>query len=351
MSADGNALASRPAFVTSVVPETTLGLNPTKKYRARVEPKPKGYEVTRRHKQWLAQFQEQRSQLMQMLEQKAQRIEQNRKKFTAKSQSMRDTIRHSNEEEEEVTEQSYASESGAPAVPVEDKVPSQSAPRKKDNRPAWARTQAQQEQAEEDEASDLLDFASGLDYDKYLHDSEVHEALELNRGEVAKAEAEMRTEAERATREAQAAGQIGLDEEYYFEEDLSDRPITASTFAVASAASNKKYVRKLRKKAERSAEDEKQWDPILKSEQQMLKEAARPLRSIHSTASVKAMMSTQQTEAFSSTVGLAATDSVNTPASTANPLPQPTIVAHLQRTLPSSPNPSNLPFLYRHPGI
>lgn len=46
-------------------------------------------------------------------------------------------------------------------------------------KPAWARTEKQQEQDKEEEIDDLLEFAYDLDYEKYLEDYEVRQALAL----------------------------------------------------------------------------------------------------------------------------------------------------------------------------
>ena len=40
-------------------------------------------------------------------------------------------------------------------------------------KPAWALTEEQKEGREEEELEDLLQFASGLDFDKYIEDYEV----------------------------------------------------------------------------------------------------------------------------------------------------------------------------------
>ena len=46
------------------------------------------------------------------------------------------------------------------------------------SKPAWALTEEQKEQLEDEEADDLMDFANNLDVDKYLDDLEVRAALE-----------------------------------------------------------------------------------------------------------------------------------------------------------------------------
>jgi len=46
-------------------------------------------------------------------------------------------------------------------------------------KPAWAMTQKEQEDIHEQEVDDLLEFAYELDYEKYMEDLEVRQALAL----------------------------------------------------------------------------------------------------------------------------------------------------------------------------
>jgi len=48
---------------------------------------------------------------------------------------------------------------------------------KKGSKPAWATTEAQQEEDKEREIDNLLEFAYELDYDKYMEDFEVTQAF------------------------------------------------------------------------------------------------------------------------------------------------------------------------------
>ena len=46
-------------------------------------------------------------------------------------------------------------------------------------KPAWATTEKQQEEEKEKEIDDLLEFAYELDYEKYMEDFDVRQALEV----------------------------------------------------------------------------------------------------------------------------------------------------------------------------
>lgn len=49
----------------------------------------------------------------------------------------------------------------------------------KTDKPAWAVTEKQQEDAKEKEIDELLEFAYELDYEKYMEDYEVRQALAI----------------------------------------------------------------------------------------------------------------------------------------------------------------------------
>lgn len=53
------------------------------------------------------------------------------------------------------------------------KAPSVNSKKSKGGKPAWARTEKQQEESKEAEIDELLEFAYDLDYDKYMDDFEV----------------------------------------------------------------------------------------------------------------------------------------------------------------------------------
>lgn len=49
----------------------------------------------------------------------------------------------------------------------------------KKQKPAWATTEKQQEDAKEEEIDELIEFAYELDYEKYMEDYEVRQALSI----------------------------------------------------------------------------------------------------------------------------------------------------------------------------
>ena len=58
-------------------------------------------------------------------------------------------------------------------------VASKKASKKGKEKPAWAKTEKQQEEEKEAEIDELLEFAYELDYEKYMDDYEVRQALAI----------------------------------------------------------------------------------------------------------------------------------------------------------------------------
>ena len=54
-----------------------------------------------------------------------------------------------------------------------------SSKKKKSQKPAWAVTEKQKEDAKEAEIDELLEFAYELDYEKYMEEYEVRQALAI----------------------------------------------------------------------------------------------------------------------------------------------------------------------------
>lgn len=73
---------------------------------------------------------------------------------------------------------------------VEEKAVSEKAPSKASTKgkkkPAWATTEKQQEEIKEAEIDELLEFAYELDYEKYMEDFEVRQALAVIKERVGK---------------------------------------------------------------------------------------------------------------------------------------------------------------------
>ena len=59
------------------------------------------------------------------------------------------------------------------------KKPSTKGSKKRSQKPAWATTEKQQEEEKEAEVDELIDFAYDLDYEQYMEDYEIRQALAI----------------------------------------------------------------------------------------------------------------------------------------------------------------------------
>lgn len=175
-SADqGGYGGGRNPFVSTVLPPDQLGLNPIKKDFPAVAKKDETEDVTWRAKRWLAEFQERQTDLCDMLEQAAIEKEEKQRRFREKQAKMRATIRDVKDMDPNNREAMAAAlemEGDAPAEVVKTVKM-----KKKASKPKWAMTAEQNEDAELDEVDDLLNFTENLDFDQYIGDMEVKEAL------------------------------------------------------------------------------------------------------------------------------------------------------------------------------
>jgi len=117
--------------------------------------------------------------------------------FREKAAEQRDKIHKLKETDELIEEATKAVEEVAKAAPVaeqEFKVDPAKRPEsshsktkaKKAAKPAWATTEKQAEEVKEAEIDELLEFAYELDYEKYMEDFEVRQALALIKERVSK---------------------------------------------------------------------------------------------------------------------------------------------------------------------
>lgn len=186
--------------------------------------RPKKDSVLTKHKKWLADLQKTKEQLeLQYLEEmKAKEDQQSR--FQEKEKEMRklsiSMIRSESEEKSPSNNQSdeklsykyMMAESKGGASPNDAKAQSKSlaSDKKQSQKPAWAMTEDTDEQRvrnlEQAEEDELLEFAEGLDYDKYIDDVEVQVMMEKLRKRIGDLEAEVKVEDQResAAEERQA---------------------------------------------------------------------------------------------------------------------------------------------------
>jgi len=278
-------------FLSAVAAPEQLGLNPIKKQHLNASKgptKPKNV-VLSNHKRWLHSLQMLKRQLADEEEFLAEEEEMKKKRLAAESKKVRDQIRQikhnmiapadaegdageqaaiskegmlaelkgkfGKELVSEVLERTGATDAGvAPAYndatqvretnhnneqqEVLEKTRARSAASSAKQKPAWARTEQEEEAAEDEEVEDLLDFAENLDIDKYMDDYEFQEALAAAKARI--------TELDEGEEEG---AEVGDDEDNQSMGSMGSRMTGASCMS-----------QRLREKAAKEADKQQEWD-------------------------------------------------------------------------------------------
>ena len=170
-------------FISRVTPLEQLGLTPSLKVTVR-RAKGRNLEILNRHKKWLLQLQQRKTQLTEVDQKKALDDQEKRRKIAEQAAKKRQLILG----QEDAPKASPPPENpvstlrnSPPAAPVK-KLTTENLrahTREMDRKPKWALTQEAAVEQEEAEVDDLLDFANSLDYDEIINDLEVRQALEI----------------------------------------------------------------------------------------------------------------------------------------------------------------------------
>lgn len=297
--------SGRPSFVSTVLPGEYLGINPITKELPKRQRKNKENDVTFQHKAWLADFAERRADLTQMMEDSALDQEEKTRKFQDKQAEMRATIRQVRNENP-ADKEAVVRALGA----LEEKEKTSTTKIKTKAKPKWAMTKEENEEDEDLEVEDLLEFTNNLDFDKYIDDLEVKEAMSFVQDRVK----------ELAEPKQYAEPEEGEGDEEDDEFDTLADPGAAKT---------------LRRK-ERRKEAQEDWEnaSVAESEVSATSEMSKAmlannkqLGAVHSQASVKAMLEKQ---------GLAM---------------EAPVIANNSSTNSKVDDPSNLPYLFRSPAV
>ena len=423
----GTSGPQRPAFVSAVVADGQLGLPPIKGGHRYQRPEAnKELDVTFRHKRWLSQFGESRNKIQEQMERRVQEQQERAKRFAERSQAMRDAIRGikaSGDSTDRATksaaveaalglsarpkfvpteyvEVSQQYPKGAPVIysdrpdPTQEQLvvaPAAAAPaaaaaaaaparpaaaakpsKKASDKPGWARTSSEADDFLDLEADSLVDFAQGLDYQSYIDDLEVREAIKFVQQRVAGLEESARTEESAAEQKQRLIDAGELEEIWVVDESAPPNPETGEPVL-------KKVVRRT-KRAQKAAlnmvDEQAEWNASTAAQQsgdqshrdraaqqealsRTVLDSNRNLRNIHSSASVRAIIDKEGAtpraaaaapSAAASTLRRSQLASIPEPALAVQPPVISTIHERDQKG-DKSVNPSNLPFLYRHPGI
>ena len=162
-------------FISRVTVKEALGINPSNKPILKQQVPKRSLEILKRHKLWLSQLQKQKDDQalkdQENLKAQEEKLKKMKKKFKPKNKSL------TNKKAEAVDGKSdKLTEKNLKLLDSESKPKEKE---KEKEKPKWALTEEQAEQAENEEADELLQFVHGLDYDAFIDDLEVRQALEI----------------------------------------------------------------------------------------------------------------------------------------------------------------------------
>ncbi len=424
-------MLKRPAFIGTVLQERPIGFNPPRREKRAVQSSSKGSGVTGKHKKWLAELQSAKKEEMKAEQEKLARYERVKKALAEKSAQMRDLAKKLEEAElddetraqllaqhfdgslkssskaskSEDGETVYALSSATDITAAksqqssEDTVststsastsstsgtyvaatPRKWVKRKRADKPMWAMTIEESEEAVDEEADDLVKFADGLDYDEIVEDLEVREALRFVNQRVTKIKADQEAEARRAR--AQAAGEIGQDDDEFEWVEVDENGLTAkeaaylrkhpslkASLASSSTGGGVLHEQGWNSSTKTSSADTRAKTPVTDTATvSTLKQTQ--LANIHSDASLRTLVGTQAASAVSAdlaatrkSAAAASTSSSETEARSGTVLgavPTPKIVVvspkdagpdNTSKPLGSTLRASGLPYLYRNPSV
>lgn len=355
-------------FISRVDPKDQIGLNPTKKIVVVPKKKKDNNSILVRHKRFLKMLQEKK--LIEKLEDENKEAE-TKKKFD----SIRDQTAKQRQKIKDLKtdEPNNNTKEIAPAVeePVEEKKTlgkltkenlakndehysqkqtKAAAPKKSSKaKPAWAKTEEQLQKEQEDEIDDLIEFAYDLDYEKYMEDLEVRQALALIKERVneIKQDEEWR---DKIAEEWNAADQANPNEGTGKQKDDDAKSVVSIRTSITgrSKMSKKSEIMDQIKREEKEKEN---WDSSTIGERKkptaeeklaskladQIMEANPNLKNIHSKTSMKKMLEAEAARQLASSNG--------------GVYEGPKVATIKDHQMNTDLLASNLPYLHKNPAI
>lgn len=170
-------------------------------------------------------------------------------------------------------------------------------------KPAWAKTEEQLKKEQDNEIDDLIEFAYDLDYEKYMEDLEVRQAIALIKERVAeiKKDDEWRQKIAQEWNQAEEVNVNGAAEEPRDNEDARSAVSIRTSITGKSRMSKKSEIMN---EIKRDEEKKEQWDTSTQAEKRkqtveeklaskladQILESNPNLKAIHSKTSMKKML-------------------------------------------------------------
>mmetsp|Transcript_24932 Transcript_24932/g.82135 ORF Transcript_24932/g.82135 Transcript_24932/m.82135 type:complete len:439 (-) Transcript_24932:141-1457(-) len=356
-----------------------LGLNPSREQRAaklaadnKVRPR-EGNDFLSKHKKWLSQLGKAKQQRMEDEAMAVQGAIEKTKKFKEYAAKLRANIREAKDQhatgylsQEALEEHTRSSMSGASSKRSSQQGKPQK--QKEAKKPVWALTEEGLEGREEEELDELLKFTNNLDYDKFIEDYEVKNALTAVKNRIAEL-AQGKDRIRRAEENGQNEEESALDlndsgsewKEAFVkgwnEAENPDRLNTARSDRTNVSRVSQATARSHRSAAEDDAQsvaasDVSDRDVSMQVAEQILN-TSRSLRKVHSTRSIRGILDKkakkiQTLETVGEDVDIG--QGINPPISKVYDAEDQGVAAgggNKKRTVDAS----NLPYLHRNPAV
>lgn len=216
------------------------------------------------------------------------------------------------------------------------KKASEKPPKAERKKPAWALTEQEAEEIKEQEVDDLLDFAYQLDYEKYIDDLEVRQALAVLKERVHEIKRDANWKANFAAKKP--ARKEAEDAAETRSAKSGPKSVQSQAKSIRSMADTIKDIR------EKELNEKPEWNKSVKASEKLtveeraaiqiadqVLENAPYLKGIHSKASIRKILEREAREQLAAKA-------------------EPRVVTINQRE-PCPLDPSNLPYLHRNEAI
>jgi len=332
-----------------------LGLPPAKQIGAEPTVKKRGPSAAlRRHVRWLKELQEQMRGERELVEQEETEVVEKQKRITNAIAKHREAVRDMMEARDAGVEHG-----GSAPVPKQPERKSQKAPAAK---PLWAMTEKEKDHFEEEEADDLINFAEGLNYEKYINDLDFRQgmsALQDRAGKLQKMQDAFKDELVRdfnmkvdddVDRSTSAGGSprgLNMEDGLDGQSILGDQRSEYSVGSRRSAGQERYGERGLDwDNSTNAGDDRPQVSREIRDTADYVLECNSNLRGIHSKASMQKVIA-KNTIKEEEPVDLLETMRRD------GPIQAPVITAaeDTQQRLHKPADPSQLPYLYRSPAV
>jgi len=311
----------------------------------------------RQHVRWLRELQEQMRGEKEQVEEEEKANEERNKRMRAVADKHREEVRKMIEERDRAAMETKKQPAAAEA-----------APKKKVIKPLWAMTAKEKEDFEDEEADKLIDFAEGLDFDRFVGDLEFRQGLEALKDRAGKLNKESeafkdalvqdfnaKVDEDDEGRSTSAGGSPrslrladGLDGQSLFGDQRSEY----SSYSRKSAG-EERYGKGEAGKTDwdtstACGETRQKVDAETKEVVQEVLDSVPQIKAIHSKSSVQRIVEkTQQKMAAEAPLDLVSAMRREGPA----PVPVISSSEDMQQRLHKPVDPSQLPYLYRSPAV